>query len=557
MSTNTAATPSGLTDKWKRILSDRAATRRWLPAFAIKHLGTDGVLAPPKHLRDWYQSVHDAVTTEEEPKNQALFAPRNYGKTVSSIDVIPAWLAVNWPSIRMAIVSHKKKHANKRAKTAIASIEEACERYDVEVYDSSKTTLQLEAGRQNIEPTLEPLSIRTSDTGSHYDVIIYDDIATLTNQTTAIRETISENFEEFTDNVAAKRGATCLPYKSVNIVIGTRKTPEDVYREHILSTNTPEWDGHIARGSSQPGWAARVWRATPDWQVIENEAYQVHATDGNVYDTLRDVPDDVDIIDDGIRPRDSVDFRTLWPDFERPETLLTKVVAKAGSAGLWRAENQQNPEAAIGRVLDLDWLRFVDPIPRDSYSEYEWYAGLDFANPDNLAASERGESDYWALAVLAYDRDLDQSYVVDVWRDRGFMWQEAATDFIQPHLADYPVGELLVESNFDGEEIADVIADSDTYADADVPAPEYVVSKTNSDGDKEQRLHSLANRFQQGRVKVASEENERWESFIREEWLPFPDATHDDRFDAMEIASRGPAGAIDRVDGDDFEHLDW
>jgi len=539
MSAGTASTEDALA----RLVQERPAAHPL--SFSIEHLGTEGILAPPSHLQDWYQHIYEAVYEPDTPKNLALFAPRNYAKTVSTIDVAPAWLAVNFPEIRMAIVSHKKKHANKRAKTAVASIEEACERYGIPIYDTSKTTIQLEAGRQNIEPTLEPLSIRTSDTGSHFDVIIYDDIATLTNQTTALRDTISENFEEFTDNVAAKRGATCLPHKSVNIVIGTRKTPEDVYREHILETNTPEWDDHIARGAAQPGWAARVWRATPDWHVIENEEYEVHATDGEIYDTLRDVPDDVDIIDDGIKPDGDTEFRTLWPAFERPETLLTKVVSKAGSAGLWRAENQQNPEAAVGRVLDLEWLRFVDPIPRDDWDAYEWYAGLDFANPDNLAAEQRGESDYWALAVYAYDRDLDQEYAIDVWRDRGYMWEEAAKDFVAVHLSDYPVGELLVESNFEGGEIAEVVADN----------VDVTVTPTDSEGDKEQRLHRLANRFQQGKVKVASEENERWESFIREEWLPFPDAAHDDRFDALDIASRGPAGGVNPAE--EFEHLDW
>ena len=544
---STEAATAGPQEKWEQVLSDPAARKQWLPAFSIDHLGAEGILAPPKHLLDWYQSLHAAVTDEQTPKNQALFAPRNYGKTVSTIEVVPAWLAANFPQIRMAVVSHKKKHANKRAKTAVAAIEEACERYDVPVYEESKTTIQLEAGRTNIEPTLEPLSIRTSDTGSHFDVIIYDDIATLTNQTTALRETISENFEEFADNVAAKRGATCLPHKSVNIVIGTRKTPEDVYREQVLSTNTPEWDGHIARGVSQPGWSARVWRATPDWHVIENEEYVVHGTDGGVYDTLRDVPDDVDVIDDGIRPADGTEFRTLWPDFERPETLLTKVVSKAGDTGLWQAENQQNPEAAVGRVLDLDWLRFVDPLPRDDWDAYQWYAGLDFANPDNLAASERGESDYWALAVVAYDREQDQEYAIDVWRDRGYMWEEAATDFVDVHLSDYPVGELLVEANFEGNEIADVVADN----------VDLSVTPSPTEGDKEQRLHRLANRFQQGQIKVASKENERWESFLREEWLPFPDASHDDRFDALDIASRGADQAVDHASSDEFEHLDW
>ncbi|OYR85430.1 hypothetical protein DJ84_02775, partial [Halorubrum ezzemoulense] len=105
----------------------------------------------------------------------------------------------------------------------------------------------------------------------------------------------------------------------------------------------------------------------------------------------------------------------------------------------------------------------------------------------------------------------------------------------------------LVESNFDGKEIAETIEEN-----VDVR-----VTPTNSEGEKEQRLHRLANRFQQGKVKVASDENKRWESFIREEWLPFPDAAHDDRFDALEIASRGPDGSVDHVSSDDFDHLDW
>lgn len=539
------AIPEAVDEKWARVLSNPAATKRWLPAFAIDHLGSgEGILAPPEHLLDWYQTIDDAARQANTPKNLALLGPRNYGKTVSTIEVVPAWLAVNWPEIRMAIVSHKVDHANKRAKTAIASIEDACERYGVPIYDASKTTIQLEAGRTNIEPTLEPVSIRTNDTGSHYDVIIYDDIATLLNQTTELRSQISTNFEEFYDNVAAKRGATCLPHKSLNIVIGTRKLPDDVYREHILATNQPEWDGFVARGVSRPGWAARVWRATPDWHVIENEAYEVHGTDGETYGSLRDVPADVDVIDDGIRP--TGEFRTLWPEFERPATLLTKVVSKAGDTGLWQAENQQNPEAAVGRILDADWLRFVDPIPREDYDQYEWYAGLDYANPNNLAAEERGETDYWALAAIAYDRDLDQTYAVDVWRGRDYMWEQAATEFVGVHLADYPVGELLVESNFEGGEIAEVVEEH----------VDMTVTPSASEGEKEERLRRLANRFQQGKIKVAAEENERWESFLRDEWLPFPDGDFD-RFDALEIASRGPDQAVEHVTGEEFKHLDW
>lgn len=501
----------------------------------------DHDLSPPKHLQDWYHQLWKAIYKEQALRNTALFAPRGYAKTVSTIKVFPAWLAVNFPEIRIGVLSHKKKHANRRAETAVNSIERVCEQLNIPIEDASKTTIQLEAGKENIEPTLEPGSIRTENTGSHYDVVIYDDVATFANQTTAHKDTIRRQFTDTFENVAAKDGASCLPHGSVNVVIGTRKDPNDLYREKILRTNEYNWDGFVAKHVGQADWNARVWRATTDWHVIENEAYIVHGTDGETYRTVRDVPDDVDIID--IEPED--DFRTLWPEFHPSNSVLEDVVTKSSST-VWQCENQQNPEATKGQVLKLDWLRFTDPIPRGDYDAYEWYAGLDFANPDNLEAEMRGESDYWALSVVAYDRENEVSFIVDQWRDRGLSWLDAAQDFVNPHLQDYPVGKLLVESNFSGGEIAETIEDN-TGLD---------VKKSPSDGEKEERLQSMANKFQQGKYKIAADpEMKKWESFIRDEWLAFPEAEHDDRMDSMEIALRGPDTSGSWVEEDELENI--
>lgn len=492
--------------------------------FSIKYFNHD--LPPSRHLQDWYHQVWRAIHDPDAQRNVALFAPRNYAKTVSTLRVIPAWLAVNFPEIRICVVSHKSKPAGKRAKTSVNTIERVCEQTGVRVHDRSKTTIQLEEGRENVEPTLEPRTIRSDAEGSHYDVVIYDDIATWGNMTTALRDTVNRNFDDFLDNVTAKDGATCLPHGSVNIVIGTRKTTNDVYREHILQTNDPDWDGFIARHSSQPDWNARVWRVTPDWHIVENEEYTVTASDGNEYETVRDVPDDVSVIDGGITPND--DFRVMWPDFHPADSVLQNIVTKSNLT-VWQCENQQNPEATKGNFLQLDWLRFTGQLP-SGRDDYTWYASLDFANPKNLESQSRGESsDYWALTVGAHDRENDVTFVVDQWRDRELTWEEAGEDFCEPHLREYPVETLYVESNFRGDEIADTIDD----------VTGLNVKKTSSSGKKEERLEAMANRFQQGRIKIADDpQRDKWESFIQDEWLSFPHSEHDDRMDSIEILQR-------------------
>jgi len=64
----------------------------------------------------------------------------------------------------------------------------------------------------------------------------------------------------------------------------------------------------------------------------------------------------------------------------------------------------------------------------------------------------------------------------------------------------------------------------------------------------------MANKFQQGRVKIADNlESSQWESFIQDEWLAFPDSEHEDRMDSIEIALRGPETSGDFVSPEEIE----
>lgn len=495
----------------------------------------DHEVFPGRHLLDFYDDLYRAITEQDAKKNVARFMPRGHGKTEVATKIFPAWLAVNWPEIRIAIVSHKKGVATDRSSQAVSSIERVCEEEGIPVYDSGKTTIQLQAGRENKEKTIEPHSIRSDIEGKHFDVILFDDIATFGNQTSKWRDTISRDFEDHLDNLGAKRAATCLPHGSVNVVIGTRKDERDVYREHILRQNDHEWDGCVARNEGQPNWNAKVFRATPDWHVIENEDYVLLGDDGETYESYQDLPHDVGITNNGVRPTSN--FRVLWDEFEPSNSVLFDIVGKSGSTAVWQCENQQNPEATQGQVLDKDWIVWEDRLPQDP-DQYQWYAGLDFANPNDRDPDKRSSGDYWALAVEAHDKENDTTFVVDLWRDRELDWKGAATDFVTPNLQSHPVHDLLVESNFTGDEIADTI---DEHTD-------YNVLKTDSSGKKEERLESMANKFQQGKIRIIGDPtDQKWESFLQDEWLPFPDANHDDRMDSIEIARRGPDTAVKSV----------
>ena len=488
------------------------------PAIASIRL-FDYSFAPGDHLCETYNALWLACDESfpSAPTRIARLLPRGHGKTESAAIVFPTWAILRHPDIRVAVISKTKGLAAERTEKVVGAVERHAPSVGVDVVDSGRTQLTT-AANDHKEPTLSPYGLESQLTGKHFDIIVYDDIVDWENQRTETqRRNVRQYFRDYTENLGSNDSV--LPNGPVQCVIGTRKHPNDIYQTDILSDER---------------WATRVYTAIDeaDWPVVERRAWTVRGTDGQVYDTVGDLPPDVAVAPDGVEP--TRDVGVLWPAFQPPAALLTALATGEQSTPVWRRENQQDPHALSGEVFESEWLVYEDQLPKDR-AQYQWVAGLDLGLVEDPQAAAEGETDYTALAVIATDpgSDRDVSYLTRLRRERGLSVKGIADWAARTLPADVRVDRLLVEQNAGrgpGQRLRD-----------ETSIPTENVSTTES---KESRIHSLSGLFEAGDLRIiGSPTAEPWASFEQEEWLQFPGGAHDDRLDAIEIATRG----IDRL----------
>ena len=467
---------------------------------------------PGPHLKELYNTLWKAVDEDFQhaPTRIARLLPRGHGKTESGGVVFPTWLILTHPDVRVAVLSKTKGLAAERTEKVVKHVTRHAPLFGVGVAKASDQELTTEVNDHK-EATISPYGLESQLTGKHFDVIIYDDIADWENQRTATqRRNVRNYFGDYVDNLPTNDSV--LPNGPVQVVIGTRKHPEDIYETDILGD--PRWDVQVYTAIDER-----------DWSVVEARDWQVRGQDGELYDSIGSLPPDVAIANNGVLPNREVGV--LWPELQPPEALLYDIVGGSNSTAIWRRENQQDPNALAGEVFKSGWLVYVDELPKPR-TAYEWYAGLDVGLVDDPQAAVEGDSDYSALAVLPWDPDAEIGYVCKLVRDRG-MSVKATADWAERNLpGGVHIEQLLVEQNANRGVAQRLRDDSDINAEG-----------TTSSGDKEARIHDLAGDFEAGDLRiVGSPTDETWSSFEQQEWLQFPTAAHDDRLDAMEIARR-------------------
>ena len=468
--------------------------------------------SPGDHLLEFYNTLWKACDEgfPHAPTRVARLMPRGHGKTESAGVAFPVWAILRYPDVRVAVISKTKGLAAERTEKAVSVLEEHAPAFGVEIADSGRTQLTTAANGHK-EPTLSPYGIESQLTGKHFDVIIYDDIADWDNQRTETqRRNVRNYFGDYVDNLPSNDSV--LPNGPVQAVIGTRKHPQDIYETNIFGSAT--WDVGIYTAIHED-----------DWDVVERRDWRVRGEDGELYDSIADLPPEINLANNGVVPNREVDV--LWPEFQPAEALLFDIVDGDNSTAVWRRENQQDPQALSGKVFRSEWLVYEDALPEDR-NHYRWVAGLDLGLIDDPQKAAEGDSDFTALAVVADDPDANAAFLTDLKRERGLSVKGIA-DWTERNLpADVPISKLLVEQNAGrgpGQRLRD---------DTDIPT-ENVSSTT----DKEARIHNLSADFESGTLRIVGDsKRDPWRSFEQDEWLQFPTSSHDDRLDAIELAMR-------------------
>lgn len=475
----------------------------------------DYSVAPGDHLLEFYNALWKAVDGDfpHAPTRIARLLPRGHGKTESAGVVFPVWAILQDPEVRVAVISKTKGLAAERTEKAVEYIERYAPAFGVEVAESGRTQLTTQSNGHK-EPTISPYGLESQLTGKHFDVIVYDDIADWANQRTEVqRRNVRNYFGDYVDNLPSNDSV--LANGPVQVVIGTRKHPQDIYETHILNSAT--WDVEVYTAIHER-----------DWPIVESRDWQVRGEDGELYDSLADLPPDVNLANDGVVPNRDVDV--LWPELQPPESLLFDIVDGDASLAVWQRENQQDPNALAGEVFKSEWLVYEDSLPTTDEDEpvpLRWVAGLDIGLVEDPQKAAEDDTDYTALAVVGVDGRNERAYLDHLVRERGLS-VEGIVDWTVDELEGYGVDKLLVEQNAGrgpGQRLRDT---------TNVPA-----ENVSSSGSKEERIHNLSADFESGTLRIHGDPKQNpWNDWEQNEWLQFPTAAHDDRLDAIELAMR-------------------
>lgn len=486
--------------------------------------------APGPHLKKVYNALWKAIDPDfpHAPKQILALLPRGSGKSDGVGVVFPTWFILRHPGLRVAVISKTADLASERTKKVVEHVEHYAPLFDVELETPVPDTELETVANDHKEPTIAPYGLESQLTGKHFDVIIYDDIVDWENQRTETQRRNVRNFwQDYERNLPDDD--TALKGGPVQAVIGTRKHLQDIYATDII--DSPRWSVIEHKAIAEE-----------DWPVVEERAWQVRGTDGEIYDDVGELPAGVEVAPNGVILEQDIDV--LWPEHRPPETVLYDLVDGDDSVAIWRRENQQDPGALAGEVFESDWLTYVDDLPGRP-SAYNWYAGMDVGVVDDLQKAAEDDTDYSAVAVIAH-HPSDRSYLVHLVRTRGLSVKENADwaeDVLTDIADDYGISytKILVEAN-KAPGVAQRLRD-------DTPLPAQPVEST---GEKEGRLHDLSAEYQSDDLRIVGDPaDEMWRTFETREWLQFPNAAHDDRLDANDLAVRARDDGGRTVTADD------
>jgi predicted phage terminase large subunit-like protein len=153
----------------------------------------------------------------------------------------------------------------------------------------------------------------------------------------------------------------------------------------------------------------------------------------------------------------------------------------------------------------------------------DMYIGVDIGVQADANKAREQDSDYWAAAVLAVDPVHGDGYLVDLRRQRGMTLREGLQWLDGIH-READRANIIIESN-----------QSQRFFFQEAKEMGLPVSKTYNTDNKEDRLIQLSIPFGNETVQMLDWGDDRWQDFVNE-WLAFPDGTHDDCLDAVQIA---------------------
>jgi len=162
--------------------------------------------------------------------------------------------------------------------------------------------------------------------------------------------------------------------------------------------------------------------------------------------------------------------------------------------------------------------------------KHRWVLGVDVGVEADSMKAQQNDTDYWAASLIMVDGMGRQAYLVDTQRKRGLTLKQGV-DWIANIVSDVPSPEIYVESNQSQRWLKQELQDTGLNARA-------VMNTSN----KEDRLIQLTIPLERGDVKFLNREMDKQLGYdprfkeLISEMLSFPEGSHDDLLDSLEIA---------------------
>jgi predicted phage terminase large subunit-like protein len=197
-------------------------------------------------------------------------------------------------------------------------------------------------------------------------------------------------------------------------------------------------------------------------------------------------------------------------------------------------------------VLQKDMLHYVQPdaIPERDMSIY---VGVDLGVQASSTKAQQQDSDYWVAAVLAVDPVHKDGYLIDLHRERGMTLREGI-QWLKGIERTVRGAEFIIESN-----------QSQRFLTQEAESEGLRVTKIYNTDNKEDRLVQMSIPFSNKSVRLVDWGDDRFQPLV-DEWLAFPEGSHDDTLDATEIAvsQANLGGGYNILEGEAYERdEDW
>jgi len=197
--------------------------------------------------------------------------------------------------------------------------------------------------------------------------------------------------------------------------------------------------------------------------------------------------------------------------------------------GIFRQEYLADPQAG-GTLLTLDMLEYESWEKLTEHDHWKWHVAVDIGVTMDKKKARENDTDFWACAIVAHNPLKNETYLVQMLRERGQTPAQAA-EWLQQVMGQVPTNNVYIEA----------VAAQQWFLD-EAKKKGLNPSPVTHDRPKEERITFLSVPFSNGLVKLIDwsdhpENNFDWSDF-RTEWAGFPNSDHDDQLDALEMALR-------------------